>query len=288
MLPLICSSEEAWPLVQSGQVICVDTSYFLPGEGKTPQQSFEEARLPAAVLFDLDKMSCPQSDLPHMVAGAAWFEKAVGNLGIGTDDWLLIYDSQGMRSSPRVWWLFWRLGFNRLSVLNGGLKAWQKAGLPTENGPSVGKNPKPFSVAPYKANRLQTVPKTAIARQHDLLENLITKVSQVVDARSEGRFKGQVAEPRPQCRSGHIPYSINLPFSALLEAQSQTLLPKPQLEQAIRQAGINPSQPLISSCGSGVTACVLALALHHLGYPVPALYDGAWAEWGSHPGLPLN
>ncbi len=251
----------------------VDASWFLPAEGRSGRAEFEAERLPGAVFFDIDAISDPATDLPHMLPTPEAFASAAGALGLSREAEIVVYDSFGVRSAARAWWTLRTMGYLRVRVLDGGLRAWRAAGLPLETGlhrvpPAVGVSP-------------QTQPER-VRSQSEVASALETGLAQIVDARSAPRFRGEAPEPRPGLRSGHMPGAINLPFDRLLTAEGRMKSPE-EIAAAFEAAGVDPTRLVIATCGSGVTASVLALALEILGAPA-AVYDGSWAEWGGASG----
>jgi thiosulfate/3-mercaptopyruvate sulfurtransferase len=251
----------------------VDASWFLPAEGRSGRSEYEAERLPGAVYFDIDAISDPETDLPHMLPTPEAFASAAGALGLSREAEIVVYDSFGVRSAARAWWTLRVMGYRRVQVLDGGLRAWRAAGLPLETGP----HPVPPAVEVSPEARPERV-----RSQSEVASALETGSAQVVDARSAPRFRGEAPEPRPGLRSGHMPGALNLPFDRLLTAEGRMKSPK-EIAAAFEAAGIDPARPVIATCGSGVTASVLALALEILGSQA-AVYDGSWAEWGGASG----
>ena len=248
----------------------VDGSYYLPHEGLDPREEYENQHIPGAVFFDIDEISDTTSSLPHMLPPAEKFSSRVRKLGLGDGVRIVVYDQRGILSAPRVWWTFRTFGHSDVAVLDGGLAKWLDEDRPIEDGPGrAGER--------HFTARMNTF---MVRNKDQILRNIESGREQVLDARSAGRFAGDAEEPRPGLRSGRIPGSLNLPFTELLDRETQTLLPNDQLRQRILDAGIDLNRPVATTCGSGITAAVLSLALHVIGHKDVALYDGSWAEWG--------
>ena len=244
----------------------IDASWHL--DGRDGRIDFERERIPGAVFFDLEAGSDQASPLPHMLPTAADFAAYVSALGIGDQDDIVVYDTPGLVTAARIWWMLRTFGADRVRVLDGGLPAWRAAGGPLESGPRSLPVPGRFR-ARFDAN--------AVVDRSDVAGAADAGI-QVLDARSAGRFAGTAPEPRPGLRGGHMPGACNLPFADILAADS-TMKRGAALETAFRNAGIDPDRPVITSCGSGVTAAVLTLGLATLGRP-SRVYDGSWTEWG--------
>ncbi len=254
----------------------IDASWFLPTDARTGRESYLEGHIPGAVFFDIDDVADRTSGLPHTLPTAEAFAEAVGALGISNDSRVIVYDAQGVISAPRVWWMFRTFGHDRVAVLNGGQPKWIAEGRPMESGE------KTTSSALFSA-RL----KPAQLRDVDAVRGFMDSgAEQIVDARSAGRYSGTEPEPRAGVRSGHIPGSVNLPFTELL-AHGQLQTPD-GVRAALACAGVSAESPITASCGSGVTACVLGLALSSIGNENWAVYDGSWTEWGSRDDLPIE
>ncbi len=258
-------------------VVIVDASWHLPTEQRDPKAEYQEQHIPGAVFFDIEDISDTSSDLPHMLPDNAKFASKVRKLGIGDGMRIVIYDTVGMFSAARVWWMFRVMGAKDVMLLDGGMPKWLDAGQRTETGP-VQRQERHFTV---RRNM-------AIVRDADDLRDIIEGSDiQIVDARAAARFQGDAPEPRAGLRSGHIPGARNVPFTLLLN-DDRMLRGRDELAEIFEGAGISLNQPIVTSCGSGVTAAILSLALEELGHRNVSLYDGSWTEWGSRKDLPLE
>jgi thiosulfate/3-mercaptopyruvate sulfurtransferase len=255
----------------------VDATWHMPGQGRDARAEYEARHIPNAVFFDIDEIADDTSKLPHMLPSPEKFSARVRKLGLGDGNRIVVYDAHGMMSAARVWWTFRVMGHKDVTVLDGGLPKWIAEGRPVEDTPAPPRE-RHFSA---RLNHTLVKDKAAISR------NIRTPRFQVLDARSAGRFQGAEPEPWPRRRSGHIPGSRNLPFTELLDPKDKTFLPADALAAKFRAAGIDLKKPVATSCGSGVTAAILAPGLHLIGHEDVAVYDGSWAEWGLPGDMPV-
>ena len=255
----------------------IDASWYLPDAGRDPRAEYAAAHIPGARFFDIDEITDSRSNLPHMAPQPEKFVARMRAMGIGDGHQVVIYDGAGLFSAARVWWTFRLMGKTDVAVLDGGFPKWQAEGRDVEDMP------------PVMRDRHMMV-----SRQNHLVKD-VTQVAhaaklgeaEIIDARGAARFKGEVPEPRPGLRSGHIPGSKNVPFSTLLNPDG-TMKSLDAIRATFEAAGVNLSKPAITTCGSGVTAAVLSLALERLGHKNHALYDGSWAEWGMYEDLAVE
>jgi thiosulfate/3-mercaptopyruvate sulfurtransferase len=250
----------------------VDGSWWMPAEARSGKAEYLQAHIPGAVFFDIDAIADQSVDLPHMLPTPEAFAEAAGRLGLLRDATIVVYDTYGVRAAARVWWTLRAMGFDDVLVLDGGLKAWLAEGRAVESGEAA---PSPAAI--------RSAFRPGFVRNLDQVADLVQSgAAQIVDARGAARFRGEVPEPRAGLRSGHMPGALNLPFDALLEPDGR-MKPIPVLRDAFEAAGADLSRPIVTTCGSGITASVLALALARLGREDVAVYDGSWTEWAGRP-----
>ena len=258
-------------------LVILDGSWHLPTSGRDARTEYLAEHIPGALFFDIDDLADEKSPLPHMLPPTVKFASRMKKMGIGDGKRIVVYDSYGLFSAARVWWTFRAMGHQDVAVLNGGLKKWKSEGRPLEDGAPVARSSRHFT--PLQNSEL--------LRDLDDMKGYVAKGNmQIVDARPAGRFEGKDPEPRPGLRQGHIPGSKNVPSGSIVNADG-TLKSKAELEKIFAAAGIDPSEPVVTTCGSGVTASMLALSLAVLGQTNAAVYDGSWAEWGKDDGLPI-
>lgn len=252
-------------------VVILDASFHLPGSGRDAPAEFREAHIPGAMFFDIDDIADTNNPLPHMLPPAEKFSSRMRRMGIGDGMRIVVYDKTNMAGAARAWWMFRVMGCDDVAVLNGGFGKWQAEDRPTESGEA---RPGP------KHHFTARVNSGLVRDQSDMIALMRNGQMQIVDARSGGRFAGTDPEPRPVPRLGHIPGSKNVPFAELL-GDGNLMQPPEKIRAIFAAHGVDPVRPVVASCGSGVTACVIALALATTGAEMTAVYDGSWAEWGA-------
>ncbi|KAG7014988.1 Thiosulfate/3-mercaptopyruvate sulfurtransferase 1, mitochondrial [Cucurbita argyrosperma subsp. argyrosperma] len=276
----------------------LDASWYMPDEQRNPIQEYQVAHIPGALFFDIDGVSDRTSKLPHMLPSEEAFAAVVSALGIQNEDGVVVYDGKGLFSAARVWWMFRVFGHDRIWVLDGGLPKWRTLGYDVESSASGDAILKATAASEaieriYQGQAVGPITFQTKFQPHlvwdieKVQENITGRTHQHVDARSKARFDGAVPEPRKGIRSGHVPGSKCIPFAQMLDS-SQSLLPADQLKKRFEQEGISLENPVVTSCGTGVTACILALGLHRLGKHDVPVYDGSWTEWGAHPDTPVD
>lgn len=256
----------------------IDATWTLPTVERTGIEDYNAGHIPGAVFWDIDAIADPESSLPHMMPDEATFERHMSALGISNEHHVVVYDNVSMMTCARVWWALRAFGHDRVSLLNGGSVKWRAEGRPLST--DAADIPETSFNARFDSSMVRSL--------DDIRANLETGAAQVLDARSAGRFAAAEPEPRPECRSGHIPGSYNLPFNTLIDPDTATMRPAGELSERLAQSGIDIGRPVITTCGSGITACVLALAMHLTGKDDVAIYDGSWTEWGSRTDTPVE
>ncbi|WP_091739461.1 3-mercaptopyruvate sulfurtransferase [Phenylobacterium immobile] len=254
----------------------VDATWFLPGDPRSPRGEYEAAHIPGAVFFDIEDIKDKASSLPHMLPAPEATAAAVGALGLNRGDTIVIYDAQGIFSGPRVWWHLRTAGFDKVFVLDGGLTLWRAAGHPVEQGGGT-------ATAVQVAAQFDAA---LVADADQVRTHLEAGDVQIVDARAADRFRGDVPEIRPGLRSGHMPGALNTPWQQVIGPDG-AMLPPDDLRAVFTEAGVDLDRPIITTCGSGVSAAILALAFARLGRLDVPVYDGSWTEWGGRNDLPV-
>lgn len=259
-------------------LVVLDGSWHLPTSGRDAKAEYLNEHIPGALFFDIDDLSDEKSSLPHMLPSTVKFASRMKKMGIGDGMRIVVYDTVGLFSAARVWWTFRAMGHQDVAVLNGGLRKWKAEGRPLEDGTPIRRSERHYT----------PLLNAELIRDFDDMKALIGKSgAQIVDARPAGRFEGTDPEPRPGLRQGHIPGARNVPSQTILNPDG-TLKSRSELDAIFKSAGIDYSGPVVTTCGSGVTASMLSLALAVLGQTNAAVYDGSWAEWGQDNGQPIE
>jgi thiosulfate/3-mercaptopyruvate sulfurtransferase len=273
--PFVIDADWLQQRLGSPGVALVDGSWYLPAQKRDAQAEYDAAHIQGAVFFDLDRVVDPDSDLPHMLPSPEDFARYVGSMGISVDDTVVVYDGPGFFSAPRVWWMFRVMGMYQVYILDGGFDRWKAEGRPV--------TAEPTKIAPCVFHA--RLDETRVASLGDMRGIVESGASQIADARSPGRFTGKEPEPRPGVRSGHMPGARNVPSSSL--SKDGELLSVEELRSVLQNAGLDLSKPVVTSCGSGVTAAAITLALESVGHTDNRLYDGSWTEWGGQQDMPV-
>lgn len=294
----VVSAEWLHANLRQPDIKVLDASWYMPDEQRNPIQEYQVAHIPGALFFDVDGISDRTTNLPHMLPSEEAFAAAVSALGIENRDGVVVYDGKGVFSAARVWWMFRVFGHDKVWVLDGGLPRWRASGFDVESSASSDTILKASAASEsiekvYQGQQVGPITFQTKFQPHlvwtldQVRKNIEDKSYQLIDARSRSRFDGTAPEPRKGIRSGHVPDSKCIPFSQMLDS-SGTLLSADQLRERFEQEGISLDQPIVTSCGTGVTACVLALGLHRLGKADVAVYDGSWTEWGGKCDTPVE
>ncbi len=271
----IVSSEWLEAHLDAPDVVVLDASLYLPTDPRDPVAEYREAHIPGALFFDIDEVADTESDLPHMLPGPVEFSSMVRKMGIGDGQTIVIYDGAGLYSAARAWWMFKTMGAEHVHVLDGGLPKWKAENRPLESG--VETRPERHFTARFNNDGVRSL---------DDVRSAIEEGHQIADARSLARFNAEAPEPRPGVRGGHMPGAVSVHYCSLLN-DGLSFKPNAEMEAIFRDAGIAPDKPIITTCGTGVTAAILALALDEIGARHVAVYDGSWTEWGGRTDTPV-
>lgn len=264
--------------LEAPDIVVIDATWYLPAEAKNAREDYLAEHIPGAVFFDIDEIADDKAQTGHMLPPPEKFSSRMRKMGIGDGQRVVVYDRQGTFSAPRVWWTFRVMGAQDVSVLNGGLLKWKAEGRPLMMGDPTPRTPRHFT-----ARR-----NLDLVRDVDDMKKIVEdKSTEIVDARSAERFAGTAPEPRLGLRAGHIPGALNVPYKQVLNDDG-TFKSVPELQEVFGAVGIDPHKPVVTTCGSGITACVLALALGQAGHLRTSVYDGSWAEWGADDRLPIE
>ena len=274
--PLV-STEWLASRLDDPKVRVIDASFKMPGVTPLARDDFLAAHIPGAVFFDVETICDHDDPLPHMYPSAEQFARDVAALGISSDDLVVAYDSGTFLAAPRAWWMLLSFGHRNVKVLDGGLQKWRAEGRALQSGP----------VTPKPGRFTATFDPSFVRTRAQIVDNLASRREQLIDARARNRFEGSAPEPRPGLRSGHIPASRSLPSSEMVDAGTGLMKPLAELRALFEREGLDLQRPIVTTCGSGVSAAVLTLALYRLGVRGSALYDGSWSEWGLPDGPPI-
>ena len=274
----LTETDELAAELDAPDLVIIDASWHMPGENRNARAEYLEEHIPGAIFFDIDEIADTKSSLPHMLPSPEKFSSRMRSMGVGDGSRIVVYNSAGLFSAARVWWTFRVMGHDDVTVLNGGLPKWKREGLPPESGEPTLRSTRHFT-SRRNADLVRDV--------FDVKSILKDHSAEIVDARGAERFAGRAPEPRAGVRSGHIPGAHNLPYGKLLR-EDGTLKSPAQIEKLFKDAGVDLGKPVVASCGSGITASVLALALAEIGHLRTAVYDGSWSEWGADQSLPIE